>query len=114
MKIGELAAKVGLSADTLRFYEKIHLLKPARLESGVRSYAQADEERLHLIICLKDSGIPLEDIRAYLRLVDKGPGNEAQRIEILLKSRERLLGMQEKLNRSLALLDKKLKLYGAK
>ena len=114
MKIGELAAKVGLSADTPRFYEKIHLLKPARLESGVRSYGQADEERLRLIICLKDSSIPLEDIRAYLRLVDKGPGNEAQRIEILLKSRERLLGMQEKFNRSLALLDKKLKLYGAK
>lgn len=44
MKIGELAAKVGLSADTLRFYEKIHLIKPARLESGVRSYGQADEK----------------------------------------------------------------------
>lgn len=74
MKIGDIPERLGLSRDTLRFYEKIGLLKADRTNSGIREYSDADINRLKLIICFKESCIPLVDIRAYLALVDEGPG----------------------------------------
>ena len=74
MKIGDISERLGLSHDTLRFYEKIGLLKADRTNSGIKEYSDADINRLKLIICFKESGIPLVDIGAYLALVDEGPG----------------------------------------
>lgn len=50
MRIGELAAELGLNSKTIRYYESIGLLpKPARTESGHRLYGRADQERLSFI-----------------------------------------------------------------
>ncbi len=111
MKIGELAKRVGLTRDTLRFYEKIGLFKPQRSSSGIRDYCDEDIDRLRVIICFKDSGIPLEDIKQYLALVDHGPGNEEERLAILIKSKKRLQETLEKLKKTMDLLDYKISHY---
>ena len=111
MKIGELAQQVGLTRDTLRFYEKIGLFKPHRSSSGIRDYCDEDIDRLRVIICFKDSGIPLEDIKQYLVLVDQGPGNEEERLAILTKSKKRLQETLEKLKKTMDLLDYKISHY---
>ena len=105
MKIGDISDRLGLSRDTLRFYEKIGLLKAERSNSGIRDYTEANVNRLKLIICFKESGIPLVDIRAYLALVDKGPGNEDERLAILLRSKARLEDNLKKIQRSLEMLN---------
>ena len=62
MKIGELAREVGVSTDTVRFYERSGWLPPAsRSENAYRDYGQQDVEHLRLLIDLRRLDVPLED-----------------------------------------------------
>jgi len=62
MRIGELASRVGVSTDTVRFYERSGLLpQPARRENAYRDYREADVEHLRLLIDLRRLDLPLED-----------------------------------------------------
>ncbi|NJD29719.1 MAG: MerR family transcriptional regulator [Chloroflexi bacterium] len=62
MRIGELARRVGVSTDTVRFYERSGLLpRPARRENDYREYGEADAEHLRLLIDLRRLDLPLED-----------------------------------------------------
>jgi MerR family transcriptional regulator, copper efflux regulator len=62
MRIGELASTVGVSTDTVRFYERSGWLpRASRRENSYRDYGQADVEHLRLIIDLRRLDLPLED-----------------------------------------------------
>ena len=62
MRIGELADRVGVSTDTLRFYERSGLLpRPERRDNTYRDYAESDVEHIRLLIDLRRLEIPLED-----------------------------------------------------
>ena len=62
MRIGELADRVGVSADTLRFYERSGWLpRPERRGNAYREYAENDVEHIRLLIDLRRLDIPLED-----------------------------------------------------
>jgi MerR family copper efflux transcriptional regulator len=65
MNISQLAKACGISADTVRYYEKQGLLAaPARLENGYRSYAPAQVEQLRFIRGAQGLGFSLQEIRA--------------------------------------------------
>lgn len=71
--IGELARRAGLSAKTVRYYESIGLLgNPERTDSGYRTYATLDLERLQFIQSAKVLGLTLTEIRDVLELWDSG------------------------------------------
>ena len=62
MRIGELADRVGVPADTVRFYEREGWLpRPARQGNGYREYASADVEHLRLLIDLRRLDLPLDE-----------------------------------------------------
>jgi len=62
MRIGELARDLGVSADTLRFYERSGFLpRPGRGENGYREYAPGDVERVRLLLDLRRLDIPLDE-----------------------------------------------------
>jgi DNA-binding transcriptional MerR regulator len=62
MRIGELADQVGVSTDTIRFYERSGWLpKPARRDNAYREYSADDAEHLRLMIDLRRLDIPLDD-----------------------------------------------------
>lgn len=62
MRIGELAQRIGVSTDTVRFYERAGWLpRPERRPNDYREYAEADVEHLRLLIDLRRLEIPLED-----------------------------------------------------
>lgn len=62
MRIGELAQRVGVSTDTVRFYERSGWLpNPARKPNSYREYSEGDVEHLRLLIDLRRLEIPLED-----------------------------------------------------
>jgi DNA-binding transcriptional MerR regulator len=62
VRIGELAQRIGVSADTVRFYERAGWLpRPERRANAYRDYAEADVEHLRLLIDLRRLEIPLED-----------------------------------------------------
>jgi len=72
MKIGEIAAKTGLSAHTLRFYEKLGFVKAAKADNGHRQYDQQDLELLNWVACLKHSGMSLSRIKHYVSASQQG------------------------------------------
>jgi DNA-binding transcriptional MerR regulator len=73
MKIGQLAARAGVTIDTIRFYERRGLLaRAARTPSGYRSYSGDEVERLALIKLLQGLGLSLDEIGPMLRRLDEG------------------------------------------
>ena len=73
MDIREAAAAGGLSADTIRFYEKKGVLpRPPRRENGYRSYTEGHVETLRLARGLRDLGLPLGDVAAILAVAHDG------------------------------------------
>ncbi len=70
--IGQLAKRSGVAIDTVRYYERNHLLAPAgRLASGYRRYGDSELKRLRFIRRAKALGFTLEDIRGLLSLSDE-------------------------------------------
>lgn len=70
--IGQLAKRAGVAIDTVRYYERNHLLKPAgRLASGYRRYGETELQRLRFIRRAKALGFTLDDIRGLLSLSDE-------------------------------------------
>ena len=71
--ISTLAASVGISADTLRYYERVGLLEPAgRSDAGYRLYDEESAERLRFIKGLQRMGLQLGDIKELLDVGDRG------------------------------------------
>ena len=76
MKIGELARRVGIPIDTVRYYERNGLLPPpARRASGYREYEEADIGRLRFVLRAKVLGFSLNEIRELLDLSDEHQGD---------------------------------------
>jgi DNA-binding transcriptional MerR regulator len=71
--VAELAGRVGLSADTVRYYERVGLLPaPARTPSGYRAYDETAVDRLQFVQGAQRLGLTLKDIRELLAVRDTG------------------------------------------
>ena len=92
--IGAAATTVGLSADTLRYYEKIGLLpRPARNPGGRRVYREKDLTRLRFIKRAQALGFSLQDIRQLLRLREN-PIKCSKAVRVLAQEKRDSLLMQ--------------------
>jgi DNA-binding transcriptional MerR regulator len=80
LKVGELAARTGLTVRTLHHYDSIELLKPsARSDAGYRLYNQDDVARLHAIQALRHMGLSLADVGDMLARGGEGLGDTIAR-----------------------------------
>lgn len=96
-KLGLLA---GVSTRTLRYYDEIDLLKPARINSsGYRIYGQAEVDRLQQILFYRELGVSLEEIKEIM----SSPTFDAERA--LREHREKLLEKRAQLDRLIANVD---------
>lgn len=83
--IKQVSERTGLSASTLRFYEKEQLFPPvARNASGVRVYQEKDLEWISLITCLKNTDMPIRDIKKFVALSAAGDGTLQSRLQMVL------------------------------
>ena len=100
--IQEVCEKTGLTAHTLRYYEKEGLLTGvARSTGGFRQYSDEDMEWLGLVCCLKNTGMPLQEIARFVRLAHEGDCTLEERVELLKDHREKLIGRMEEMQRYL-------------
>lgn len=68
-KVGEIAKKVGINIETLRYYEKIEIMpEPKRKESRYRFYNESDLRRLQFIKRAKELGFTLKEIKELLSI----------------------------------------------
>jgi len=112
LSIRQFAARCGLSADTLRYYEKIGLLRHvSRDASGYRVYGPRDLEWISFILRLKDTGMALEDIIRYAELRECGDATLAARQALLEQHAARLHERIQRDHQHLDALRAKIALY---
>src|SRR5262245_47230140 len=110
--IQRAAAETGLSADTLRYYERIGILPGiARSGSGHRRFSDEDMGWIKLVQCLRATGMPLEDLHRYAELMQVGDHTAAERLALLEAHRRRILADLEELSIALELVDRKITGY---
>lgn len=111
MTISELASQLGLSAHTLRYYEKIGLIRDVDRVGGRRSYSRRDVVWLEFIKRLKNTGMPLKQIQEYSDLRYAGDVTISQRKAMLLSHRQDLEANIAQLQAHLEALDVKIETY---
>lgn len=112
MTITEVSKKYNLTADTLRYYERIGLIPPInRNSSGVRDFTEEDCKWVQFIKCMRSAGLSIEVLIEYVRMFQEGNSTIKARKALLIEQRnslaDRISQMQETLDR----LDKKIDGY---
>ena len=112
MKIGELAQRSGMTAHTIRYYERIGLLPPPDKDgSGHRIYDASVLVWIEFLGRLKQTGMPLREMLDYAALRQQGTGTEPARQALLERHRERVRADLETLRSNLLVLDAKINGY---
>ncbi len=112
MTIKEVSEKYGISADTLRYYERVGMLPPvSRTPGGIRNYTDEDLSWLELILCMRNAGLPIEAIIEYVKLFSLGDSTFGARLELLREQREALLEQKAQIEAALARLSYKIERY---
>lgn len=112
MNIGEVSKKYGLSADTLRYYERVGLIPPVHRNSrGIRDYTPEDCSWVGFAKCMRDAGLAVEALIEYVKLFQQGEVTAAARKQILLEQRDQLKGRLEEMQQTLERLNYKIDRY---
>ena len=89
MRIAEVAEEYGISADTLRYYERIGLLPRVRRNaSGIRDYDEDDCMRISFIKCMRGANVSIEALIEYMQLFEQGDATLEARKQILIEQRD--------------------------
>ena len=113
--IQEVSKKTGLTAHTLRYYEKEGLISGVeRTQGGFRQYTDEDLERLGLICCLKNTGMSIQEIARFVQLTREGEHTLEERVELLRAHRERVLEKMAEMQKHLDKVTWKLNFFTEK
>ncbi len=109
LTVREASAFTGLSAHTLRYYERIGLLLPvSRNAGGHRRYAQTDLEHLRFLHCLRDTGMSIQRMQQYAALLPQGRASLEARLELLETHKQDVRAHIQELEDKLAIIDAKI------
>ena len=112
MTIAEVSRKYEISADTLRYYERIGLIPPVpRTKSGLRDYDEESCGRVELMKCMRAAGVQIEALIEYVALFQQGDDTIDARKALLIEQREQLLARMEDMQKSLDRLNMKIERY---
>lgn len=110
--IGQAAKKMGLTAHTLRYYDKEGLLPfVAKSSSGLRIFSDSDIEWLVMIECLKGTGMTLKDIKQYIDWYNEGDSTIKQRLEMFKRQKIKLEEQMAQLQKHLEKITFKIAYY---
>ena len=112
MTIAEVSRKYEISADTLRYYERIGLIPPVpRTKSGLRDYDEESCGWVELMKCMRAAGVQIEALIEYVALFQQGDYTIDARKALLIEQREQLLARMEDMQKSLDRLNMKIERY---
>ncbi len=96
--VKEVADILGVSVHTVRYYDDQGLIPGTKRDSyNQRIFDDMELEWLFVSISLRDTGLPLKEIKRYIELYQQGDSTLQQRFEIMSKQREKTLEEIEKL-----------------
>lgn len=112
MTIAETSRKYKVTADTLRYYERIGLIPPVpRTKGGIRDYDEESCRWIELMKCLRSAGVQIEALIEYAALYRQGEGTMERRKDILVEQRAQLLNRMGEIQNSLDRLNYKIEKY---
>lgn len=112
MTIAEVSKKFDISADTLRYYERIGLIPPVpRTKGGLRDYDEESCGWIELMKCMRAAGVQIEALIEYVDLFQQGDDTLDARKALLIEQREQLLVRMADMQRSLDRLNMKIERY---
>lgn len=109
--IGDFSKVTGLSIDTLRYYEKEKLIFPKRNQNNRRQYTEKDKVWIAFILRLKETAMPIREIKKYACLRYEGDATLEKRLIMLRSHRLFMLEKKKKLENNIEHLDEKIKTY---
>ncbi|MCO7125431.1 MerR family transcriptional regulator [Sporolactobacillus shoreicorticis] len=110
--IDEISRMTGLSKYTLRYYEKENLLKNiARDEHGYRKYSEKNLEWITFLLKVKKTGMPINSLKYYADLMERGDETIPERKSILRDHQKRILQEKAELSQALEVIERKFKMY---
>ncbi|WP_328522284.1 MerR family transcriptional regulator [Kribbella sp. NBC_00359] len=112
LSIAEAAAITGLTAHTLRYYERIGLVQVGRDDAGYRSYDRRAMGRIAFVTRLRASDMPIGTISHYLDLVEQGDHTAPQRLALMEAHRAGIQRRMRDLQAALAVTEYKITVYG--
>ena len=112
MLISEVSKEFNISADTLRYYEKIGLLpRINRASSGGRDYTEENCKWVEFIKCMRGAGLSIEALTEYVSLFQQGNDTIKQRKQLLINQRDLLADKIQSMQTVLDRLDNKIDGY---
>ena len=111
MTIKQVSEKYGISQDTLRYYEKVGIIRPVTRKNGIRQYGQKELDNIEFVVCMRSAGLSVEVLAQYLQLFDKGEETVAMRKQLLIDQREILKQKINDMNIALEKLNYKIDVY---
>ncbi|MGT2957856.1 MerR family transcriptional regulator [Streptococcus bovimastitidis] len=112
MNIKKVSEITGVSADTIRYYERIGLIPPvSRNESGIRNFSEQDVNVLEFIRFFRGAGVSVESLIDYIGLVVQGDQTIEARLAILQNEKEDLQARIDGLQKALDRLNHKIDNY---
>ena len=113
--IQEVSKKTGLSAHTLRYYEKEGLISGVmRSDGGFRQYSDENLDELGLICCLKNTGMSLQEITRFVNLTHEGDHTLRERVEMLRVHREEVIQRMAEMEKYLDKVTRKMNFFNDK
>lgn len=112
MTIAEVCKLCNVTADTLRYYERVGLIPPVpRTEGGIRDYSEESVNWVRFIRHMRAAGLQVSALARYVALFRKGDASLAERKRILVRQRALLAARMESLRQVLERLDAKIATY---
>ena len=109
--IGDFSRLTGLGIHTLRYYEHEGLITPERNSGNRRCYSDKDLTWIEFIKRLKDTGMPIKEIKHYAELRAAGDSTLSERMEMLVQHRQALNEQIAMLQEHKIKLDEKIEFY---
>lgn len=110
--VGEMAKMLGVSASTLRYYDKEGLLPfVERSSGGIRMFRDSDIEWLQVIGCMKKAGMSIKDIKQYIEMALQGDETIGLRLDMFRRQREALKAQMEELRHTMEMVEYKCWYY---
>lgn len=112
MTIKEVCERYHISADTLRYYENVGAIpKVPRTKGGIRNYGEPELRWVENALCMRNAGVPVEMVTAYVSLYQQGDETFAARRDLLMQARAEILQQIKRCQRELERLEYKISRY---